>query len=81
MKIAVVDYLSGIVSKNDMECITGEELKYSDDINAKMGKCIIKFIKSGRLLDISGGTANIGSLAILSEKNIPIKAMHGGLNL
>jgi len=77
MKIAVIEFIDGAVSKNDMEAFAGEGLKYSDDINSKMGKCIIKFTKSGRLLDISGNTANIGSLAILSEKNIPIKALHG----
>jgi hypothetical protein len=80
MKIAIIDFLAGLVSKNGSKTFAGEELKYSDDIDAKEGTCIIKFTKSGRLYDISGSTANIGSLALLEEKSISIKAIYENLS-
>lgn len=72
MKIAVIDLLVGSASKNGSKTFEGEELKYSDDIDASAGTCIIRFIKSGRLHDISGSLCNIGSLALLNEKSIHI---------
>lgn len=72
-KIAVIEYLSGKVTVNGSPAYEGQELRYTDDVNSREGTCMVKFLKSMRLEDISNKDCNIGSLALLQEKMIVIK--------
>jgi hypothetical protein len=73
-KIAIIDYLAGEVTVNGSKAHEGQQLKYSDSVDASKGSCVLKFLKSMRLEDISKlPELNIGTMALLHEKMIVIK--------
>lgn len=74
-KIAVIEYLSGKVTVNGSPAEEGQQLKYTDEVNSREGTCMVKFLKSMRLEDISNRECNIGSLALLHEKSIILKSV------